>query len=274
MRRLSEAEILAVWELGQGRDSRRQALAPLAVAAGPGADSPPAALPLGALPLGRRDRRLLQLRQATLGEYLSAAASCPRCGASSDFEVAVSDLLAAGHPDPTSAIGAAGDPQGHPPDSSEGILTVADFELRFRLLDSDDLTFAATAPGVAAARMRLLERALLSARHRGREVAANELPEAVVTALAEALEDRDPLAVIRLAVDCGRCQQRWLPELDVADFVWQELAGRAERVMYDVQALALAYGWSEAQVLALSPARRHFYIELAPASASGVTNLA
>jgi hypothetical protein len=37
----------------------------------------------------------------------------------------------------------------------------------------------------------------------------------------------------------------------------------ARRLLYDVHALASAYGWSEDEVLAVSPARRRCYLEMA-----------
>ena len=43
------------------------------------------------------------------------------------------------------------------------------------------------------------------------------------------------------------------------------MEGRAKRLLMDVHLLARAYGWSEAEVLALSPARRRFYLEMVEA---------
>lgn len=242
MRRLSEAEILEVWERGQGRDAQQQALAPLLVA------SPKrAAEELARLPLGERDAEILDLRRLTLGGLLQGSAPCPGCGLTVDFAVEVEEVLAAGR-------------------GARGAVEVAagGVEIRLRPLDSLDLAFAGAAPSLAEARRRLLERAVVGAERDGEPVAAGELPEAAVAALAEALEARDPLAVVPLAMACGRCGRQWQPLLEVAGFVWRELAARAERTMSDVHALAQAYGWSESTILALSPARRQFYIELAP----------
>lgn len=242
MRRLSETDILEVWERGQDRDRHRRALAPLAVAMPERGEEA-----LRALPVGERDRLLLLLRRRTFGPRLPAVATCPECAAENDFQVAVADVLAAG----AAAEG-------------ERTLRAHGYVIRFRLLDSRDLDAAAEAGDVAAARARLVERAVLEATTDGRTVAAGELPEPVLAALGEALEAHDPLAVIPLAVECERCAHRWLPLLDVPSFVWLELANRAQRVMYDVHELARVYGWSEAETLAVEPARRQFYLELAP----------
>jgi hypothetical protein len=39
----------------------------------------------------------------------------------------------------------------------------------------------------------------------------------------------------------------------------------AERVLLDVHALARAYGWTESEVLRLTPARRSAYLQMAAA---------
>ena len=50
--------------------------------------------------------------------------------------------------------------------------------------------------------------------------------------------------------------------LDVAAFFWTELNAWAVRLLREIHALASAYGWREADILALSPKRRDLYLEL------------
>jgi hypothetical protein len=49
----------------------------------------------------------------------------------------------------------------------------------------------------------------------------------------------------------------------VADFLAVEVAGLAKQQLLEVAILARAYGWSEAAILAMPPARRRVYRELA-----------
>ncbi|MGH8445497.1 MAG: hypothetical protein ACREVL_09520, partial [Solimonas sp.] len=58
----------------------------------------------------------------------------------------------------------------------------------------------------------------------------------------------------------------WPALIDIAEALWQELRSRAEKILLEVDALASAYGWSEEQVLALSPVRRAAYLQLAGTS--------
>jgi hypothetical protein len=66
-------------------------------------------------------------------------------------------------------------------------------------------------------------------------------------------------------MDCPTCGHGWSAAFDIADFFWRELKGRAKRLLDEVQELAVHYGWSEAEVLTMSPVRRRHYLERAQA---------
>jgi hypothetical protein len=68
-----------------------------------------------------------------------------------------------------------------------------------------------------------------------------------------------------VAVGCGECGALTAAALDVPALLWAEVEAQATRLLHDVHALARGYGWSEADVLALSPRRRAAYLELAGA---------
>jgi len=70
----------------------------------------------------------------------------------------------------------------------------------------------------------------------------------------------DPLAEIRLTFDCPVCGDAFEDDLDLPTFLWAEMAARAKRLLSEVHLLASAYGWSEAEILGLSPVRREFYL--------------
>ncbi len=248
MRRLSDREILEVWEQGQDLGSAEQAVVMLA-----GARPDESPRRLASLPAGRRDGLLLRLRKATLGKQLPAVAECPGCGQSTRFAVDLDDVLAAEQP------GAADGPFDFTADA---------FVLRCRLPDSRDLAAAAATGHFEPARRLLAQRCVLEARCREREILPTELPDSVLEALGEAVEARDPMALVPLDLTCGACGQRWFPLFDVVEIFWRELAARAESLLGDVQTLALTYGWSEADIFTMPAARRRFYLEHAPARPS------
>jgi hypothetical protein len=91
------------------------------------------------------------------------------------------------------------------------------------------------------------------------------LPESVVSAMAEQMAQADAPADIQLALTCPVCGQHWQAIFDIVSFFWSEIDAWAYRTLRDVHCLAAAYGWREADILALSPWRRQFYLEMVQA---------
>jgi hypothetical protein len=204
------------------------------------------AVPATALPLGSLDRELLRLRAVTFGGELTGLASCPRCGET--VEVAT---------DADTIIGAVPD---NPAEALELTVEQGGYRIRFRLPTSEDLLVLDAVP--ADPERVLLARCLRWADHSGSPVPAAELPDDIVDAIGASMSEHDPLADIELACSCPGCGYGWAAPLDVPAFLWAEIADLATRVLYEVHVLASGYGWREADILALSPARRHAYLEL------------
>jgi hypothetical protein len=218
------AELLRAWE-------RSAALAPLEredlllelVSAGD--------VPRG-LPVGMRDARLLELRELLFGGVLEGAAECERCGEALEYSMGTEELR-----------------RGDVAEELE--LSVLGRELRVRVPTGADLADAAATGGVEEARALLVERSLGS----------DELPSEVLEAVAERLAEVDPLADASLALTCPACGHEWTAALEIGAWLWLEVESWARRTVLDVHALASAYGWSEAEILALGP-RRELYLEL------------
>ena len=64
-----------------------------------------------------------------------------------------------------------------------------------------------------------------------------------------------------LDLRCVACGHSWQLAFDIAAFLWTEITASARRCLGDVHTLAWAYGWREADILAMSAARRGFYLE-------------
>jgi len=88
------------------------------------------------------------------------------------------------------------------------------------------------------------------------------LPADLQAEIGAAMAAADPQADLQLALACPQCAHRWQPVFDIARFLWQELHAWALRTLRDVDTLAHAYHWAEADILALSPRRRQAYLEL------------
>jgi len=241
MRALGAAELLDVWERGLRQPPARRAVA-LLEAACPDLRPGEAA----ALPVGRRDACLLDLRELLLGPDVTIVADCPNCGEQLDSTFRATDIRAEATPvEPTQTIEADA------------------YRIAFRLPASDDLLALSRAPDRADARRMLIDRCILRADRSGAPADVASLPESVIAAVAAGMTAADPQADVELALSCPACAHAWHSAFDVAGFFWQEIHAWAKFTLRSVHTLARAYGWREAEVLALSPTRRQIYLELA-----------
>jgi len=241
MRPLTASDLLLARELGERQGVAERALTILALAFPDQSDDD-----LRRLSLGRRNTDLLDVRQTLFGPDLESFAECPHCGQALEFTLDAAAI----HVQPSEAAGAELD------------LEAEGFALRFRLLDSRDLIAASRSADVEAARALLVERCLVDARFEGRAVAAADLPATVIERLAQALEEGDPQAETMVTLVCPACEREWQLAFDIASFLYTEVNLHAKRVLREVHALARAYAWSEADILAMGARRRRDYLEM------------
>jgi hypothetical protein len=222
---ITELALLSAWENGYGRPAPDRAVTLAAAVSGLPPDH------VADLPLGACDRLLLDLREQCFGARLDGLARCPRCGTELDVGLEVDELRAGG------ACGA----------DRGGTVEVAGRTVTLRALTSRDLG------SCGGDRDRLLARCL---------VGEPALPAAEVLDAVEArLDALDPQAARTIELDCPSCRVSWAASVDVTEFVWTEVDRFARRLLHDIHTLATAYGWREADVLAVSPARRRFYLQ-------------
>ena len=242
MRALSAAEFLDVWEHGLTQSPAQRALTLLALAC-----TETSVEQLGQFSIGQRDASLLALREQTFGSQLASITICPACAEQLQFHVSTADIR------PTSLKAELAAPL-H--------LTHADYHVEFRLPTSLDLASLDPATDLETNRQHLLQRCVIASRREGMEIAAAELPAEVGTAIAQRMAAADPQADVQLALACPKCQHAWKAPLDIVSYFWTEIDAWAGRLLREIHALASAYGWREAEVLALSPWRRQVYLEL------------
>jgi len=198
-------------------------------------------------PIGRRDACLLHLYEALFGPNFNAIARCPECGERTDVQFTAAET-GLGPPDLPGAV-------------ETYQLRDGAYELGYRLPNSTDL-LALAEVGPAPTAMELVERCLDGAMHLDRPVPAADLPAPVIARLAEAIGEQDPGAEMRVGLRCPGCGHDWAPLFDITVYLAAELDDWAQGLLADIHALAIAYGWSEREVLALSPGRRRLYLEM------------
>ena len=233
MRTLGDVEFLALWESGFRRHPLDRALLVLA-----------AAFPemsyesLADWPIGRRNQSLLRLYDRCFGSCLQMETACGVCAERLEFEMDAR-LLAA-------------EAQG---ESMEKQVVVNGSA--FRLPSSRDLARAAGETDPDAGAARILDGCFVGATPPARWSGED------LSAIGDGLALADPLAELRLTLHCPACHTDWEETLDPVSFFWTLLQSRVRQVLFEVHTLASAYGWSEADILAMSESRRAVYLEMA-----------
>jgi hypothetical protein len=238
---LTASTLLGAWERALSQSLAQRALTLLQVV---GTELPPERL--ASLTIGQRDAYLLNLRESLFGPRMTGLANCPACSRPLELNFTVSSVRAA--PPIAPAVPC--------------LLTHADYQVEFRIPNSDDITALTPNLDRSINQRRIFERCLLSARRNGGEVAIEELPAELWTAVSERMAEADPQADVQLSLTCPDCDHHWQAPLDIVSYLWAEIHAWATRLLRDIHILASTYGWHEADILALSPWRRQAYLEM------------
>lgn len=198
------------------------------------------------LPVGRANALLLRLHVAMFGSRLDCQTACPACGEPLELEVLAEDLLGQEPPSP----------------AGTGHLRVDDWEVSFRLPTESDVEAVQDAHEPDVARRLLLQRCVSECRQGSERRDVLLAPAEVVARLGARMEELDPLAVLDFDMKCGHCGHGWSSPLEVDSFVWARLDAWARRTLREVHELAARYGWSERDIVTMSPWKRQIYLDL------------
>lgn len=241
MRPLSSAELLNAWERGRAQQPVERALTLLSTAL-------PEKTPdeLARLGIGQRDAYLLNLREWIFGPKLTTVVRCSTCQESLELNFDAADVRTESQCELGEALS----------------LTVADYEVRFRVPNSEDLMMIGAQTHILASRQRLLKRCLLDVRRQGEDESVDDLPADVAAAVVDQIAQADSQADVVIRISCPLCGHEWLALFDIVSFFWSEINAWAYRILREVHSLARAYGWREADILAMNPWRRQFYLQM------------
>lgn len=240
----SDAELLAAWEHAVHQSWVQRALTLVCAF-----DSASDRDELSRMSIGARDARLLSIRAAMFGSNVECLTSCPGCGERVEATFSIDDVRA--------RFGGDGR-------VTEGVHTVEldGYQVTFRLPNSMDLLALDERRDDLSLERQLLAACVLETREQSAVIAADAVPDSIVVAVAERLGDADPLGDVQLALECAVCAHTWHATFDIVTHLWAEIEARARRLLSEVHLLASTYGWRERDVLAMSSARRHAYLEL------------
>lgn len=248
MKALSGEQLLQVWDSSRELPIQEAALALLSMACPERTRTD-----LATLPLNERDALLLEMRAATLGQTAGGFAECPTCGLQLEFALDAQELAKRLRMQPKTA--------------GTAIPGVS-----LRPVNTLDLLACAKAVNMDQARFILLARTCLLD---GTEAELAQLrtscamqewleaqPRENIEALVKEFERANVASELRLELHCSACNGAQLLDMDIPSFVLRELCAAARHLMVDIRELASAYGWSEASIAAMSPARRAAYLEM------------
>jgi hypothetical protein len=261
---MDTATLLSIWELGSSQPPVQRGLGLLATA------WPERSIDDWAQqPIGRRDNALLQLRERLFGTGLEGLVACPQCDERVELAFSTTDL----HVDNGAAGGADGASDSGTGSDTPIQIEAEGYAVTCRLPNSLDVLVSATLPAPQQ-RAALLQRCVISAVRSSDDLAIDgvaaeatdvpviAMPETLVTTLAERLAAADPQAAMELALSCPGCRHQWSVAFDILTYLWGELEDWAQRLLLDIHAIASAYGWSERDILTMSPRRRRMYLDL------------
>jgi hypothetical protein len=252
MRSLSDSDLLNLWEEGLSRHTIDRALLAL------GAAFPETPYDhLAEWPLGRRNEALIDLRCSCFGRRIAGWVSCASCGEKLEFDLDGQALIEVATK-PVESL--------YTRNQDESIVVS---QRSYRLPTSRDLARAAHETDPRRGAICIAEACRLapspSTEHQEKSVSlpsSESWADEELDEIGELMALTDPLAETRLTLHCPGCENDWQETLDIAAFLWAEIEAHARRLLLEVNTLASAYGWTEAQILSLSEFRRARYVEM------------
>ncbi|HEV7310309.1 hypothetical protein [Ensifer sp.] len=193
--------------------------------------------------------RLMALRQSLFGSKFACTAVCASCGETAELGLDLAAILEESGSPHTEEV--------------PGRLTIEahGFVLVAQSPNLADLLAVESSTGDRAAALAL--RSIVAAHRAEEAIEPKDLPVEVWRVVEERLMGADPLADLRLEIACPHCGRCWLEALDIVSVLWNEITALARSLLFEVAAISRSFGWSEAAILSLSPARRRAYLELA-----------
>lgn len=188
------------------------------------------------LPLARAAGEALAELRERVGPTLEAVASCPVCEELLDISLPLDEVLARS-------------------EVSAGSVRVDEVVVRGPTT-ADVLAALACAEPAATLRERCVTWPEGTTPYTDAELTAR---------VADMAEQLAGAAGVSVRLECPACRGDVLADVDVVRLLTERVTEQAQGLLADVALLATAFGWSERDVLAMSPARLRAYLRIARA---------
>ena len=242
------ARLLDAWEVGRDLSPAGRALSILRWGW-------PEAAPedLAGLGIGARDKAILTLYSRHFGATLECLAVCPACGESLELAFDAGEI--GGGADLAALV-----TSGH---ARPRRFECDGWSLTYRMPSAGDLAAIPPTSSLTEARRTLRDACVVAVVDPcGETVPTADAPASLLSAWNDALSEAEPDSETRLDLTCPSCGHGFEPLFDAIAHAWAAVDVLARRLLREVHRLAGAYGWSESEILALSPVRRRCYLEL------------
>lgn len=232
---ISENVLLQVWEIGTGQASIEKALTILS-AAFPNTNK----TALATWSIEQRDTQLFWIRQSIFGNQFINNANCPQCNEKVEWEMNISDFSL--------------------PPFSENIISenysfnLADYFFNYRLPTSEDLR--------SEDPIEIFKNCLIESKKNEQDVSFDQLPQEIKESLEKEIQRNSPIANTSMLLNCPNCKHQWTMLFDIVSYLWVEIDIWAKRILQDVFILASNFGWSEQEILNMTPLRRQTYLNM------------
>lgn len=241
MRELDDQELLALWE-GQRLQPLNIRSVSILAAVYPEISYEE----VSKMSIGGFDNLLMNVYETYFGHAVQAQAKCPKCNEDLDVNFNINDIRTTFHPNASEPIAF----------NSSG------YQIAYKVPSVNDILKIERCQDPNTAMMNLLQCCITSAKRDGMDITLDGLPSEVLRSISDEMEKSDPQADIRLSLICSECSNQWQEVFDIGTFLWSKIDKWAKKTMMEVHNLAMAYGWSEAEVLNISSYRRRIYLEL------------
>lgn len=241
MKSLSASELLEVWEWGIYQKPLDRTIQLLTIALETNDIDQ-----IRGLTIGERDNYLLFLRRSLFGKQLNCTVECPECHEIMEWESDIDEFCSF--------------------DYNKHIHRELSFQhkslkLKFRLPTSEDIIQSGLETSQSDFSRNLITRCTTKIVKGTKILEKVELPPQILNEIETMMEEADPKANIQLSLSCPNCGHSWHEIFDIISLLWKEIDSWVKRLLQDISVLARNYGWSEKDILMLSPLRRQFYLD-------------
>jgi|WetSurMetagenome_2_1015567.scaffolds.fasta_scaffold32907_4 hypothetical protein len=193
--------------------------------------------------IGRRNYLLTQIRDKLIGRDLNCFTVCPKCNSELEFSFSLEATI-------------------NPPKGEDlfFVFIVDDYVIRYRLPNSIDLAAASKCKDFYSAKNTILNSCLIDLTKNDQKIFLSDLPEEIILKLSHDMSIKDPAAESVIDLVCQDCNYSWATIMDIAFFLIAEINFYAKNILRDVHQLASAYGWSESEIIGMSPPKRNWYL--------------